>query len=97
MLTEAVGLSSPFSSFAILSGQVVIYIKYKRKNTSFLSLINLNGRRAQHDLLSKKMITTPLVTIAQIKIPSNIKHHKLNMITHQRRDVITISIQLITI
>ena len=57
LLTEAVGLSSPCSSFAHLSGQVIIYIKYKRKkNTSFLSLINLNVSRAQHDTLSKKGI-----------------------------------------
>ena len=56
MLKEAVGLSSPCSSFAHLSGQVIIYIKYKRKNTSFLSLINLNVSREQHDTLSKKGI-----------------------------------------
>ena len=41
---------------AYLPGQVVIYIKYKRTNTSFLSLINLNANRAQHDTLSKKRI-----------------------------------------
>ena len=56
MLTEAVGLLSPCSSFAHLSGQVIIYIKYKRKNTSFLSHFNLNVSREQHDTLSKKGI-----------------------------------------
>ena len=47
---------TPFSSFAHLSDQVIIYIKFKRKNTSFLSLINLNASDAQHDTLSKKSI-----------------------------------------
>ena len=48
-------ISSPFSSIAYLSSQVIIYIRYKR-NTSFLSLITLNVSRAQHDKLSKKGI-----------------------------------------